>query len=154
MQLEEILPAEAAREADVTTLAAETALLEGISQGVALSLAYCEGEESCEPAVSREELTQLLQTLDRRITALAVRYNQGSEPELEQVLLTYAEVRDAYNRYLDQLEEVTAAGEAPATVEDALSDDVPPAGASAEVPEAIQELFEDADEALTNESAP
>ena len=154
--LEEILPPEAAPEADVSTLAAETELLDSIGDGVALSLAYCQLDEACEPAVSREELSQLVQTVDQRITALAERYSESSEPGLEEVLVAYAEVREKYNRHLEQLEEVTGAETAPAATEDAFADDVPAAPAAppaAAAPE-VYDIFEDVDEDLTDEPAP
>jgi hypothetical protein len=144
----EILPDEAVAAAEVDLLAAETELLDAIRQGVALSIAYCE-EANCEPAVSREELSRLVETAEKRIAVLAVRHGEGSEATLEPVLLSYATVRDEYAKYLEQLG-TAATEEAPAPEEPVFTTEAP----AGDLPPEVFDLFRDVDDPLADDPIP
>jgi len=142
----EILDESVAAGADVETLKAESQLLGTISQGVALSLAQCEGMEGCEPAVNKAELEELVATVEQRINGLVPRQ---SEAGVEDLLVAYASVRDTYTQQLGRLGEIApepeaaaeegdafAAGPAAEDVDESLSDE--PAGDEGVEPEAPQ----------------
>lgn len=146
----EILDESAAAGADVETLKAESQLLGTIGQGVALSLAQCEGVAECEPAVNKAELEELVATVEQRINGLVPRQ---SEAGVEDLLVAYASVRDTYTQQLGRLGEIAPEPEAAAEEGDAFA-----AGPAAEPVESAAtpgdfSVFEDVDESLSDEPA-
>jgi hypothetical protein len=101
--LGEILPDDIAQSADASVLEAEANLFNIIKNGVALSIALCEGVEQCTPSVNRAELEQIISTLDARIDNLGQRYEASGDATLEGVLVAYADARDSYTQYLEKL---------------------------------------------------
>ena len=70
-----------AQQADTAALTAEAELFKSIGTGIALSLSQCEEQSACNPNVSKDELSHLLNTLDKRINDLVSRkeQNQGED---------------------------------------------------------------------------
>jgi len=101
-----ILDEKEAKQADTTALAAEASLFKSIGQGIALSLAQCEGQSSCNPAVSKDELVHLLETLDKRINDLVARQEQ-KQGDYTEVMTAYVNQREAYRGYQADLEKFT-----------------------------------------------
>jgi len=90
-------------EAAAADLAAETSLFKTLQRGIALSLATCKSGGSCQPAVNRDELEGLIASLNMRIETLSQRFDENNEKELADILISYSEIRDACNGYLEQL---------------------------------------------------
>jgi len=101
--LGEILPTDVAQGADVSALQAEAKSFNTIKQGVALSLAMCEGNDLCKPNVRRDELNEIISTLNERISSIGQRYEESGDKDLEGVLLAYSSAKDDYSKYLDKL---------------------------------------------------
>lgn len=101
--LGEILSNDVAQGADVSALKAEANSFNTIKKGVALSLAMCDGIDLCKPNVNRDELQEIISTLDERIGSIGQRYEETGNKDLEGVLLAYANAKDDYARYLDKL---------------------------------------------------
>lgn len=101
--LGEILPDKIASGADVSVLQAEANSFNAIKKGVALSLAMCDGVDSCKPNVNRDELKQIISTLDERIGSIGERYEKSGDKDLEGVILAYSNAKDDYTKYLDKL---------------------------------------------------
>ena len=145
-----ILRDEAAPDADANVLLAEAKLFDSIRKGVALSLAECDLQsQPCDPAVNREELKQVMDKLDNRINLLAARHDQTGEKSLEDVLLTYANVRDDYKQFMEKLDKV-----APAQPEDT-GENVfdlfgTAQGGTPKLPDAYN-VFEDADQPIKDD---
>lgn len=148
----EILDNDIATGADVSVLRAEAELFETIRQGVMLTLTECELEKSCSLNVNQDELHQLVEKLDARITSIAIRHSESGEEGLEDVLLTYVDARDGYNEMLDKLATLPQIQESEANefVEgDTFSDDVKQDSAGTQNKEGLyNDLFEDIDEDL------
>ena len=58
-----ILDKEESTKADLTTLEDEIELFKSISMGINLSIAHCEGNDSCTLAIEEREVEQLVKTL-------------------------------------------------------------------------------------------
>ena len=117
----EILSDAAIMDAATADLEAETALFRTIQQGISLSLATCKLSNSCSPAVNRDELERMIESLNLRIGNLSQRFQDTGEEELADILVSYADIRDACNGYIEQLAEYT--GEAEGVEEDDLGED-------------------------------
>lgn len=101
-----ILDDKDAERAETGTLQSEAQLFEIIRQGIAVSIAQCEGTPGCVPSVSREELNRILGKLETRLDVLTARHSQSGDAALEPVLLAYVETRDGYNEFLEKLASV------------------------------------------------
>ena len=106
-----ILDNEAVADADISALRAEAKLFETIKDGVVLTLAECEAAKPCALNVTEDELHQLITKLETRISTLALRRSQSGEKDLDAILLTYADVRDGYNKMLDRLSALSQTNE-------------------------------------------
>jgi TolA-binding protein len=147
----EILDNQVATDADIPTLRAEEQLFESIRKGIVLTITECEHQDSCAPNVNREELQQLVEKLNARITSLALRHSETGEKELEDILLTYADMRDGYKEMIDKLANlsVTKEGETkPGTEEDVFSDAGEDSAGAENKEELYNDLFKDIDEGL------
>lgn len=89
--------------ADVSVLREEAMLFETIKQGVVLMISDCELAKPCSLNVTQDELRQLITKLESRITMLAIRRSESGEKDLEEILLSYVDARDGYNKMLDKL---------------------------------------------------
>lgn len=101
-----ILDDKDAERAEAGTLQAEAQLFEVIRQGIAVTIAQCEGTPGCVPTVSREELNRIVGKLETRLDVLTARHSQSGDAALEPVLLAYVEARDGYNQFLEKLASV------------------------------------------------
>ena len=68
-----------------------------------MSVVECELFETCSASVNRDEISQLISTIDTRINALSVRYSDAQDVSLEEVLVSYVDIRDSYNVILDKM---------------------------------------------------
>lgn len=147
------------------TLSGELSVFESVAQGIALSLAACEGRSDCSPALSEDELSQLIRTLDQRIEQLNTYDAQADTgAEYDSLLNNYRQTRDSYALYLRELQDVRQNIREFAE-EDAIKEPVaekpapePEKAARAEPPkpkfrnEAYSiEIFEDVDELIRSE---
>lgn len=101
-----ILDDKDAERAEAGTLQAEAQLFEIIRQGIAVSIARCEGTPGCTPGVSREELNRIVGKLETRLDTLTARHSESGDAALEPVLLAYVETRDGYTQFLEKLASV------------------------------------------------
>ena len=101
-----ILDEAEARQADAAALTAEAELFKSIGTGIALSLYQCEEQSACNPSVSKDELSRLLDTLDKRINDLVSRQEQ-KQGDYTEVLTAYVNQREAYLRYQSDLEKIS-----------------------------------------------
>ena len=99
----EILSEEIANSADTSVLMAEANLFNTIRQGITLTIAYCEGLDSCVPDANRVEVERIIDTLDTRISSLVQRHEETGEVELETILIAYADARDGYSEFIEKL---------------------------------------------------
>ncbi len=53
--------------------------------------------DECNANVNKGEIEQLLNEIDSRINLLNTRYTAVGEPELEQILIGYVDIRDGYD---------------------------------------------------------
>ena len=147
-----ILTSEEVKQADTQALLVETGVFKSIGMGIALSLANCEGVEECNPSVDQEELKQLLEALDNRISHLQgiVESEEISEEELNQILTAYVDEREKYLNYLDQLGTISPVEDAIAE-EDTLNADI-----FSDVDEEVEDysVFEDTDSDIIDEAGP
>ena len=104
-----ILDAVEAQQADTTALAAEAELFKSIGTGIALSLSQCEEQSACTPNVSKDELSHLLDTLDKRINDLVSR-QERKDGDYTEVITAYVNQREAYRGYQADLEKLTGGG--------------------------------------------
>lgn len=95
-----------AKAADVAKLKAETNSFKTLEQGVALSLAMCNGVKNCKPNVNRDELEEIIKTLDSRIGSIGQRYEDSGNKDLEGILLAYHNAKQNYSKYLDTLKTI------------------------------------------------
>jgi len=135
-----ILSEDTFAEADAASLRAEAELFRRVKDGVMLALAECEITEDCTPSVAVPEVERILETIDIRITALADRYSETNNPELEEALLVYADAREGYAEALEQLKALTGPEDEDDLGDDTFADDLENGDFS--------DLFEDADEDL------
>jgi len=149
----QILNEDYAAGADVLILKNELDIFSTIQQGVQLSVVECELFETCSASVNRDEISQLISTIDTRINALSVRYSDAQDVSLEEVLVSYVDIRDGYNLILDKMNTMPQF-EVEEVVEDEFGfDDFFGFGAAAasEVSPEIQQLFEDADDEIIDD---
>lgn len=143
----QILNEDYAAGADVLILKNEIDIFSTIQQGVKLSVVECELIDTCSASVNRGELDQLISTIDSRINALSTRYSESPDADLEEVLVSYVDIRDGYNAILEKMDTMPQF-EVEEVVEDEFGfDDFFGFGAAAasEVDPEIQQLFEDYD---------
>ncbi|NNE37507.1 MAG: hypothetical protein HKN08_04315 [Gammaproteobacteria bacterium] len=144
----QILNEDYAAGADVLILKNEIGIFSTIQQGVELSVVECElFADICSADVNPSELDQLITTIDSRINALSIRYTESPNADLEEVLVSYVDIRDGYNSILDKINTMPQF-EVEEVVEDEFGfDDFFGFGAEAasEVDPEIQQLFEDYD---------
>lgn len=147
-----ILTSDEVSQADTQALIAETDVFRAIGMGIALSLANCEGVENCNPSVNQEELKQLLDALDNRISHLQGVLESGeiSEEQLNQILTAYVDEREKYLRYLDQLGTISPVEDA-IVEEESFSPDI-----FSDVDEEVEDysVFEDTDSDIIDETEP
>ncbi len=93
-----LLPAEELGADAAGQLAGELAVFESIGEGIAISLAVCADAINCEPALSEAELSQLLDTIDRRI-----RHLDEVEAGNTALINEYQQTRQQYALYLREL---------------------------------------------------
>ena len=99
-----ILNKEEAAKADLTTLQDEIELFKSISMGIALSIAHCEGNDSCALPMEEREVQQLINTLEARIDSLAVRQTEIDDIiGFNKVLSAYINERDNYSIYIERI---------------------------------------------------
>lgn len=150
----QILNEDYAAGADVLILKNEIDIFSTIQQGVQLSVVECELFDNCSASVNQGELDQLISTIDSRINALSTRYTDSPDAALEEVLVSYVDIRDGYNAILDKINTMPQF-EVEEVADDEFSfDDFFGFGAAAtsEVDPEIQQLFEDYDnEALEDD---
>jgi hypothetical protein len=149
----QILNEDYAAGADVLILKNELDIFSTIQQGVQLSVVECELFETCSASVNRDEISQLISTIDTRINALSVRYSDAQDVSLEEVLVSYVDIRDSYNVILDKMNSMPQF-EVEEVVEDEFGfDDFFGFGAAAasEVSPEIQQLFEDVDDEIIDD---
>lgn len=103
----DILPVDAVTEADRAILMSDNNVFVSIGMGVALSIANCDADGVCLPAVNRLEMRQLIDALTGRIEKILLRY-QDTEEELEDVLIAYVDTREKYMNYLNVLADILA----------------------------------------------
>jgi len=99
-----ILNKEEAAKADLTTLQDEIELFKSISMGISLSIAHCEGNDSCALPMEEREVQQLIDTLEARIDSLAVRQTEIDDIiGFNKVLSAYINERDNYSIYIERI---------------------------------------------------
>ena len=148
-----ILSAEEADSASNEALQSEVALFKSIRDGITLSMALCEGNADCQPNVSEDELTRLLETLDRRIDGLAQRQLGGEDSALADLMVAYVDEREGYAEFLSNMTEVSLEEAVGEDLDEAElfgddSGDAAPAAAAEEAPAEFNDLFADEDEDL------
>ena len=101
-----ILAEAEAQHADTTALTAEADLFKSIGMGIALSLSQCEAQSVCNPTVNKDELSHLLETLDKRINDLVSRQEQ-KQGDFTEVLTAYVNQRENYLHYQAELDRIS-----------------------------------------------
>jgi hypothetical protein len=138
-----------AEQANTAAFAAEAEIFKSIGLSIALSIAQCQFQEDCEPAVDKSELETLLNTLDERINKLVSKQETGEEDYTE-ILTAYVNQRENYLEYQKKLEALSVP-------EDVVAEPVeqePFAEEPAETTDVTQQqeidfsIFEDVDEEL------
>lgn len=149
----QILSEDYAANADILILNNEIDIFSTIEEGVRLSVAECELFESCSASVNRDELDQLITTINTRINSLSLRYSDSGESGLEEVLVSYVDIRDNYNQILEKIESM------PQFETEDLESDV---GFDAffsfgpvnnEVSDELMDLYRDVDEEITDDES-
>ena len=144
-----ILDDESIANAEISALQAEAQLFEKLQNGVLLTVTQCEFTTKCDPEVSGDELQQIIDKLNFRISTLATRNLNNQEQDLEQILLSYAKIRDHYADMINVVNEI-----APDLLSnnDEISDenfltDI----SSPQVPPDLLEIFQDVDDVLLDD---
>lgn len=115
---------EAVASADEEALLEDIRMFTRVGAGIALSLAACKRDElACIPTVDRDELRQLKEALEQRISELLLRWQDGGDATLDATLLAYANSRDLYSGYIDQLSELPTFEETEFFEQDIFSDE-------------------------------
>ena len=103
-----ILEKDAFENAELSELQNETVLFNSIGLGIALSLAQCEGVDSCSLTVDETELRQLITTLEDRINNLILKQEEAQDPvAFDKVLTAYVSERESYESHLNKLLNIT-----------------------------------------------
>jgi len=139
-----ILEASNVPAADIASLQEDVSVFATIQEGVVLSVAECELSEECEPVISKHEIEQIISTIEDRVTSLSARYLDSGDPELEDVLIGYAETRDRYQEILEKMEEMPQFYEEEEDENDAMQ-------LTGGVPPELYDLLYDADEELMDD---
>ena len=92
-----------------TDLATDAKTLLNVGDGIAIAVAFCEQDATCDLAVSRDELSEILEIVNQRIETLAERHASGEEAELEDVVVAYVDARERYNGLLGSVESLEQA---------------------------------------------
>lgn len=148
---EGILSSEEAQSANPDTLLAEVAVFKSIREGITLSVALCESDNSCKTEASSGEVEQLLAALDQRIESVTQRQQNTEDTEgLGELLIAYVSERQGYSRFLDKLASIDHTSdnffEIPAAVEEESAGGTEIE--SAEAVEQMDDVFADEDEEL------
>ena len=98
----DILDVDTVNAADEATLMAEADLFRTIGMGIALSVARCQGQGACNPAVNVNELQRLIEALERRIQGMTKR-QEDSEADMAKIITAYADEKEKYSGYMQQL---------------------------------------------------
>ena len=98
---------EEALSVEAAALRGELGLFQTIRQGILLSITQCEGEESCLGNVHHQEVGQLIDAIDNRVRVLTQRYEAAQESDLEDILVTYVDEREAFNGYLARIKVIS-----------------------------------------------
>jgi len=102
-----ILNKEEASKADLNTLEDEIELFKSISLGITLSIAHCEGNDSCALPMEEREVQQLVKTVEHRIDSLAVRQSEIDDIiGFNKVLSEYISLRDSYSSYIEKIQSI------------------------------------------------
>jgi hypothetical protein len=152
----QILNSDYASGADTLILKNEIDIFSTIQEGIRLSIAECELFDSCNANVNREELNQIIDTINIRINTLSIRYSDTPETALEDVLIAYVDVRDQYNELLDKIADMPEFAVDEPVVDFEFEDYLNNASSASpsntnEVSDEYMDLFEDADEALLDD---
>jgi hypothetical protein len=148
----QILNADYASGADVMILKNEIDIFSTIQEGIRLSIVECELFDTCNASVNREELNQIINTINDRINILSLRYTDSGEISLEDVLVGYVDVRDQYNELLDKIADMPEFEVDVPVVDFEFEDYFSRATSdSNEVSDELMDLFEDADEELLDD---
>ena len=100
-----ILNKEEAGKADLTMLEDEIELFKSIGMGITLSIAHCEGNDSCALPMEEREVQQLIKTLEHRIDSLAARQSEIDDIiGFNKVLSAYISLRDSYSSYEEKIQ--------------------------------------------------
>ena len=100
-----ILNKEEAGKADLTMLEDEIELFKSIGMGITLSIAHCEGNDSCALPMEEREVQQLIKTLEHRIDSLAARQSEIDDIiGFNKVLSAYISLRDSYSSYVEKIQ--------------------------------------------------
>lgn len=154
-------------------LAGELIIFESVGEGIALSLAVCADNVSCQPALSEPELAKLIETLDSRIQHLrSLAPDAQSVNDRDSLLSDYQQTRQQYALYMRELRDIKAADTLDAEIEaearssrsetaDTVTPSAPAISAEVQQPappkpkfrnEGIElEAFEDADELIRSD---
>lgn len=101
-----------------TELAGELAIFESVGEGIALSLAVCADNVSCQPVLSEPELAKLIETLDIRIQHLrSLPADVRSVNDGDDLLNDYQQTRQQYALYMRELRDIKAADNLDAEIE-------------------------------------
>ena len=75
--------------------------------GINLSIAHCEGNDSCTLAIEEREVEQLVKTLESRIDSLAARQSEIDDIiGFNKVLSAYISLRDSYSSYVEKIQSI------------------------------------------------
>ena len=100
-----ILNKEEAGKAYLTMLEEEIELFKSIGMGITLSIAHCEGNDSCALPMEEREVQQLIKTLEHRIDSLAARQSEIDDIiGFNKVLSAYISLRDSYSSYVEKIQ--------------------------------------------------
>ena len=143
----QILNDEYAAGADVLILKNEIDIFSTIQSGVTLSVVECELVETCSASVKIDEVDQLITTIESRINSLSTRYTESGDAALEEVLVSYVDIRDGYNELLEKMNTMPQFEvEEEVTDEFGFDDFFGFGPATNAVSDEIQQLFQDYDE--------
>ena len=143
----QILNDDYAAGADVLILKNEIDIFSTIQSGVTLSVVECELFETCSASVKRDEIDQLITTIDSRINSLSIRYSDSEDAALEEVLVGYVDIRDGYNELLEKMNSLPQFEEEEEVTDEFGFDDFFGFGPTTPVvSDEIQQLFQDYDE--------
>lgn len=149
---EGILSSEDAQTANPDTLLAEVAVFKSIREGITLSVALCESDNSCETDTSSVEVEQLLAALDQRIESLSQRQQSTEDTAgLGELLIAYVSERQGYSSFLDKLGSAEGTSDNNYEIPPAAVEEDSKAGTETDSAEAVQKMddvFADEDEEI------